>query len=90
MTIRSIFRYFSSCFIALLRLLVLNGTFIFTGIHSIFFRRTEISAVRLEGIPLKCDREEASDKISFLDKLCYENSEYLSYLDENEEEKGDE
>ena len=52
--------------IAILRLLLLQVTVFFNGLHHILFNRVEICRVTLSMIPLKVDR----DKLSYLDKLA--------------------
>lgn len=52
--------------IAIFRLLLLQVTVFFNGLHHILFNRVEICRVTLSMIPLKVDR----DKLSYLDKLA--------------------
>lgn len=56
--------------IAIFRLLLLQVTVFFNGLHHILFNRVEICRVTLSMIPLKVDR----DKLSYLDKLALNTS----------------
>jgi hypothetical protein len=63
---KELFSNLLSYMIAILRLLLLQVTVFFNGLHHILFNRVEICRVTLSMIPLKVDR----DKLSYLDKLA--------------------
>lgn len=77
------FLTFISCLIAIARLFFWVILLIFSGLQQILFTRTEICGIELRGLPLRCDRDDIIDKISYVDKLKVENPD-LEIVDENE------
>lgn len=72
---------FVSCLIAIVRLLFWAGLLLLSGLQQILFTRTEICGLELRGLPLRCDRDDVLDKISYMDKLKAENPD-LEIIDE--------
>ena len=67
------FKVLGSYIIALLRLVLWTFIFFFTGLQRTLFMRSEITGVDFTIVPLRCDMEDASSKLSYIDKLCLEN-----------------
>ena len=95
------FKVFWSYIVALARLLVWTAIFFFTGLQRTLFMRSEIYSVEFGVLPLRCDMEEADDKLAYIDKLCLENPDLAVALEEdnfldndefppNDEDEGDE
>ena len=70
-----------SIIIAVLRFFFLMIALIPSGLHVIFFTRTEICNIELKGLPYRCDREKIANTLSFVDKMCLENPELLDLPD---------
>ena len=62
-----------SYIIALARLCVWTIIFFFSGLQRTLFTRCEVVGLDLRLLPLRCDMEDADDKLAYLDKLCIEN-----------------
>ena len=75
--------------IAIVRLFFWEILVFFSGLQQIIFTRTEICGVDLRGLPLRCDREDIIDKVSYVDKLKTENPD-LEIVDEDDLEGLDE
>lgn len=69
--------------IAIIRLFFWAGLLILSGLQQILFTRTEICGIDLRGLPLRCDREDIIDKVSYVDKLKIENPD-LEIVDEED------
>lgn len=72
-----------SYIIAIARLFNWVILLIFSGLQQILFTRTEICGIELRGMPLRCDRDDIVDKISYVDKLKIENPD-LEIIDEDD------
>lgn len=79
--INEIFEVLLSITIALFRFFFLVVALIPSGLHVIFFTRTEICNIELKGLPYRCDREKIANTLSFVDKMCLENPELLELGD---------
>lgn len=66
-----------SALIAISRLFFLTLSLLVNGLHIILFQRTEICNIEMKGRAWRCDEEKLMDKVSFIDKVCYENPELL-------------
>lgn len=75
--------YLGSLAIAIARLFFWEALLFFSGLQQILFTRTEICGIDLRGLPLRCDRDDICDKISYMDKLKCENPD-LEIVDEDE------
>lgn len=72
-----------SYIIAIARLLFWEVLLFFSGLQQILFTRTEICGIDLRGLPLRCDRDDIIDKVSYVDKLKIENPD-LEIIDEDD------
>ena len=72
--------------IAIARLLFWEVLLFFSGLQQILFTRTEICGLDLRGLPLRCDRDDVLDKISYVDKLKAENPDLDLMTDEDYED----
>ena len=79
--INEVFETVLSITIAILRFFFLVIALIPSGLHVIFFTRTEICNIELKGLPYRCDREKIANTLSFVDKMCLENPELLELAD---------
>ena len=70
-----------SYLIALGRLLLWTVIFFFSGLQRTLFMRSEVDYVEFRVIPLRCDCQEADDKLAYIDKLCTENPD-LNIVDD--------
>lgn len=83
----------ASYLIALLRLPFLILLFTVSSLQQVLFERMEVVNVEMKVIPLRCDRQEVSDKVAYIDKLCYENPDLVEItddMDDIDEENGEE
>lgn len=81
----SFFRFcnvFVSYTIAFFRLLNWTVLFFFSGLQRTLFMRSEIVCVEFRTIPMRCDREDADEKLAYLDKLCLENPDLMKYVED--------
>ena len=74
-SLKKFFRVLGSYFIALARLLIWTVLTFFSGLQRVLFTRAEIVGVDLKIAPLRCDMEDADEKLAYIDKLCMENPE---------------
>ena len=77
-----------SYLIAIARLFFWELLLLFSGLQQILFTRTEICGIDLRGLPLRCDRDDIIDKVSYMDKLKIENPD-LEIVDEDELDDAD-
>ena len=77
-----------SYIIAIIRLFFWMGVLLVSGLQQILFTRTEICYIELKGLPLRCDRDDIIDKISYVDKLKVENPD-LEIVDEEDGNNSD-
>lgn len=87
--VKDCLNYLGSVLIAIARLFFWEAMLFFSGLQQILFTRTEICGVDLRGLPLRCDRADICDKISYMDKLKCENPD-LEIVDEDDLEVVDE
>ena len=80
---KDLLSYLGSVFIAIARLFFWEAMLFFSGLQQILFTRTEICGIDLRGLPLRCDRDDICDKISYMDKLKCENPD-LEIVDEDD------
>ena len=80
----------TSASIALLRLVFLTITVVFSGVHLILFTRTEICNIEIRGNAFRCDREKNLANLAFVDKLCVENPDLMETIDEMQQADSDE
>lgn len=78
-------KVFWSYFVAVARLIVWTFILFFSGLQRTLFMRSEIVSVDFRVLPLRCDMEEADDKLAYLDKLCLENPDLTGIQLEDEE-----
>lgn len=71
-----------SYFVALARLVVWTIILFFSGLQRTLFMRSEIVGVDFKVIPLRCDIEDANNKLAYLDKLCIENPDLIGMEDD--------
>ena len=81
--IKWIFNNIFSYGIAIARLLFWEVLLFFSGLQQILFTGTEICGIDLRGLPLRCDRDDIIDKVSYMDKLKIENPD-LAIIDEED------
>lgn len=81
--VKDCLNYLGSVFIAIARLFFWEAMLFFSGLQQILFTRTEICGIDLRGLPLRCDRDDICDKISYMDKLKCENPD-LEIVDEDD------
>ena len=86
---KKFFSKLGSYIIALLRLVLLNINFFFSGLHTILFSNIEITNIEMKGTPLRCDKENTSETMAYLDKLCLENPDLLDFPDTADGINGD-
>lgn len=84
--IKWFFSNLMSYVIAIARLLFWEVLLFFSGLQQILFTRTEICGLDLRGLPLRCDRDDVLDKISYVDKLKAENPDLDLMTDEDYED----
>ena len=84
--IKWFFSNLMSYVIAIARLLFWEILLFFSGLQQILFTRTEICGLDLRGLPLRCDRDDVLDKISYVDKLKAENPDLDLMTDEDYED----
>lgn len=70
--------------VAVARLCVWTAILFFSGLQRTLFMRSEVCGVDFKIAPLRCDMEEAGDKLAYLDKLCMENPDLACIVDEEE------
>ncbi len=75
-----------SYFIALSRLALWTILFFFSGLQRTIFLRGEIVCVEFKTIPLKCDRDDTDEKLSYLDKLCLENPDLIENIEQESDD----
>ena len=85
--IRRVLRVFWSYVVALARLFVWTIIFFFSGLQRTLFTRDEVAGVDMKLMPLRCDMEDADEKLAYIDKLCLENPDLAemaeqAYLDD--------
>lgn len=77
------FKVFFSYIVAIARLVVWTILFFFLGLQRTLFMRSEVVGIDFSVLPLRCDMEEADDKLAYLDKLCTENPELTGAEDDS-------
>ena len=75
-------KVFWSYIIAILRLCIWTVILFFSGLQRTLFTRCEVVGVDFKLLPLRCDMEEADDKLAYLDKLCIENPDLAGLEDD--------
>lgn len=83
-SIKDFFKVLFSYIIAVARLFVWTIIFFFTGLQRTLFMRSEIVSVEFRVTPLRCDMEEADDKLAYIDKLCTENPDLAVAVEDEE------
>lgn len=73
-----------SYIIALVRLPFLTVLFIVSSLQQVLFERCEVVNVEMKVVPLRCDRQKATDNVAYIDKLCYENPDLVEIADESD------
>ena len=71
-----------SYIIAVARLCIWTIILFFSGLQRTLFMRSEVVGVDFKVLPLRCDMEEADDKLAYLDKLCIENPDLMGIEDD--------
>lgn len=82
--VQEFFKVFNSYIIALARLVVWTVIFFFTGLQRTLFMRSEVVSVEFRVTPLRCDMQEADDKLAYIDKLCIENPDLAVAVEDEE------
>lgn len=59
--------------VAISRLIIWTIILFFSGLQRTLFTRSEIVGVDMKLMPLRCDMEDADEKLAYIDKLCIEN-----------------
>ena len=70
--------------VALLRLVVWTFVFFFMGLQRTLFMRSEVAGIDFKVHPLRCDMEDTSNKLAYLDKLCLENPDLMGFEDDDD------
>ena len=74
--------YVISIIIAIARLVLWTILLFVMGLQEALFTRSEICGIDIKALPLRCDRDDVLDKISYVDRLKLENPD----LDLNEDD----
>ena len=79
---------------AIARLVVWTIIFFFSGLQRTLFTRNEVAGVDMRLLPLRCDMEDADEKLAYIDKLCIENPDLAemaekAYLEDMKNEEDD-
>lgn len=85
--IQKFLKVFWSYVVAILRLIIWTIILFFSGLQRTLFTRNEIIGVDMRLMPLRCDMEDADEKLAYIDKLCIENPDLAemaeqAYLEE--------
>ena len=78
------FKVFNSYIVAVFRLMIWTIIFFFTGLQRTLFMRSEVVSVEFKVTPLRCDMEEADKNLAYIDKLCLENPDLASAIEDDE------
>ena len=83
--IKNFFMLIGSYLVAISRLIFLDVLFLLSGLQQILYTRCEIVNIEMKAVPLRCDITEATEKVSYIDKLCGENPDLVGIDEEDED-----
>ena len=69
--------------VAIARLIVWTIILFFSGLQRTLFMRSEVVRVDFKVTPLRCDMEDADDKLAYIDKLFIENPDLIGVKDDS-------